>query len=147
MSGQYKYRAFISYSHADEKWAAWLHRALETYKIPKHLVGKTTDFGPVPEKLAPIFRDRDELATSTELGGALTEALEQSACQIVICSPNSAQSRWTNEEILTYKRIGNQDRIFCLIIDGEPGASQSPETADRNVFPKHLCTGWAPMEI
>jgi len=33
-----KYRAFISYSHADEKWAGWLHKALETYRIPKHLV-------------------------------------------------------------------------------------------------------------
>ncbi len=75
MSAQSKYRAFISYSHADEKWAAWLHRALETYKIPKHLIGKPTDFGPVPERLAPIFRDRDELATSTELGGALTATM------------------------------------------------------------------------
>ncbi len=75
MSEQSKYRAFISYSHADEKWAAWLHRALETYKIPKHLIGKPTDFGPVPERLAPIFRDRDELATSTELGGVLTATM------------------------------------------------------------------------
>ncbi len=138
MSEQYKYRAFISYSHADEKWAAWLHKALETYKIPKHLVGQVTDFGPVPERLTPIFRDRDELATSTELGGALTEALEQSACQIVICSPNAAQSRWTNEEILTYKRLGRQDRIFCLIVDGEPHASENSETADQECFPDAL---------
>ena len=138
MSGQYKYRAFISYSHTDEKWATWLHRALETYKIPKHLVGKETDYGPVPEKLAPIFRDRDELATSTELGGALTEALQQSACQIVICSPNAAKSRWTNEEILTFKRLHSPARIYCLIIDGEPGASQSPDTADQECFPHAL---------
>ena len=138
MSDQYKYRAFISYSHADEKWAAWLHRALETYKVPKYLVGKATDFGPVPERIAPIFRDRDELATSTELGGALEEALEQSACQIVICSPNSAQSRWTNEEILTYKRLGRQDRIFCLIVDGEPNASLFEETAEFECFPEAL---------
>jgi len=138
LSGQYKYRAFISYSHTDEKWATWLHRALETYKIPKHLVGKETDYGPVPEKLAPIFRDRDELATSTELGGALTEALQQSACQIVLCSPNAAKSRWTNEEILTFKRLHSPARIYCLIIDGEPGASESPDTADQECFPHAL---------
>jgi len=60
MSGQHKYRAFISYSHADEKWAAWLHRALETYKVPKHLVGKATDYGPVPERIAPIY-DQNQL--------------------------------------------------------------------------------------
>ena len=138
MSDQFKYRAFISYSHADEKWAAWLHKALETYKPPKNLIGKATDYGPVPTRIAPIFRDREELATSTELGDVLTEALRESACLIVICSPSAAQSRWTNEEILTYKRLGRQDRIFCLIVDGEPGASDSPNTADQECFPEGL---------
>jgi hypothetical protein len=30
-----KYRAFISYSHADTNWAKWLHRALEGFTIDK----------------------------------------------------------------------------------------------------------------
>ena len=81
----FKYKAFISYSHKDEKWASWLHKALETYKVPKHLVGQPTEFGPVPERIAPIFRDREELSTSTSLGDVLTTALQNSACQIVIC--------------------------------------------------------------
>ena len=75
MDTQFKYRAFISYSHADEKWAKWLHKALETYRVPKRLVGRETEFGPVPERLAPVFRDRDELATATNLGDILTRAL------------------------------------------------------------------------
>ena len=91
MEQEFKYRAFISYSHADEEWAKWLHKALETYRVPKHLVGRETDAGPVPERLAPIFRDRDELATATNLGETLTRALTQSANQIVICSPAAAK--------------------------------------------------------
>ena len=87
MNTPFKYRAFISYSHGDEKWARWLHRSLETYRVPKHLVGSETEFGPVPARFAPVFRDRDELATATNLGATLITALEQSACQIVICSP------------------------------------------------------------
>ena len=83
MEGPFKYRAFISYSHADEKWCRWLHKSLETYKVPKRLVGQQTPFGPVPERFAPVFRDREELATSTSLGDTLTQALEDSACQIV----------------------------------------------------------------
>lgn len=122
---EYKYRAFISYSHADEKWAAWLHRALETYKVPKYLVGEQTPAGEVPARLGKVFRDRDELASSSSLGADLTDALESSACQIVICSPNAAKSHWTNEEILTYKRLGREDRIFCLIVDGEPGSQHA----------------------
>jgi tetratricopeptide (TPR) repeat protein len=125
VNSEYKYRAFISYSHKDEEWASWLHKALETFKVPKYLVGETTAMGTVPERMGKVFRDREELSSSHSLGTELTQALEDSACQIVICSPNAAKSHWTNEEILTYKRLGREDRIFCLIADGEPGADQA----------------------
>ena len=138
MDPQFKYRAFISYSHSDESWAKWLHKSLETYRVPKHLVGTETEFGPVPERLAPVFRDRDELATATNLGATLTRALEQSAFQVVICSPAAAKSRWVNEEILAFKRLGRESRIFCLIVGGEPGASAVQATADQECFPNAL---------
>ena len=138
MSTNYKYRAFISYSHSDEKWARWLHHALETYRMPKQLVGAVTEFGPVPERFTPVFRDRDELATATNLGATLIAALEQSACQIVICSRKAARSRWVNEEILTFKRLGKSHRIFSLVVDGEPGASADPQLADLECFPNAL---------
>ena len=138
MDTHFKYRAFISYSHADEQWATWLHKALETYHVPKHLVGRETEFGPVPARFAPVFRDRDELATATSLGNTLIRALEQSAFEIVICSPKAANSKWVNEEILTYKRLGREHRIFALIVGGEPGSSASPTTADQECFPNAL---------
>ncbi|RCS30479.1 toll/interleukin-1 receptor domain-containing protein [Rhodanobacter denitrificans] len=121
-----RYRAFISYSHQDKTWAGWLHKALETYAIPKQLVGQTTTAGAIPRRLAPIFRDRDELASATDLGRKVNEALAQSANLIVICSPRSATSHWVNEEVLAFKRLGRSERIFCLIVDGEPGASELP---------------------
>ena len=138
MDSEFKYRAFISYSHSDEHWAKWLHKSLETYSVPKRLVGSQTEFGPVPARFAPVFRDRDELATATNLGETLTRALEQSAFQVVICSPAAAKSRWVNEEILAFKRLGREHRIFCLIVAGEPGASASAATADQECFPNAL---------
>lgn len=132
------YRAFLSYSHHDSKWAAWLHRSLESYRPPRRLVGTVTERGSVPKRLSPIFRDREELPTATDLGAAIGEALRKSACQIVICSPRAAQSRWVNEEILEFKRLGREDRIFCLIIDGEPNASDDPQQADKECFPPAL---------
>ena len=92
----FKYHAFISYSHADRAWGDWLHKALETYAIPSRLVGRTTSAGVVPKSLAPVFRDRDELPSATDLNAKVAEALEQSANLIVICSPRSAASRWDN---------------------------------------------------
>ena len=130
----FRYRAFISYSHRDKAWAGWLHRALETYAVPKRLVGQATAFGEIPARLAPIFRDRDELASATDLGRKVNEALAQSANLLVICSPHSATSHWVNEEVLAFKRLGRSERIFCLIVDGEPGASELPGRTAEECF-------------
>ena len=135
---QARYKAFISYSHTDDKWARWLHRSLESYKPPKHLVGQKTRYGEIPDRLAPIFRDREELPSATDLGGVISEALAQSACQVVICSPAAARSKWVNEEILAFKRLGREDRIFCLIVAGEPNATDLPGRADEECFPQAL---------
>lgn len=131
-----KYHAFISYSHADKAWGDWLHRALETYKVPAALVGRATSradlaapaggppaFETVPGRAYPIFRDREELPTATDLGEILHAALRESRYLIVICSPRSARSQWVNEEILFYKRLGRENRILALIVAGEPNAA------------------------
>ncbi len=132
------YRAFLSYSHRDAKWADWLHKALESYRPPKRLIGTVTARGAVPKRLTPIFRDREELASATDLGTVINAALRQSACQIVICSRQAAKSRWVNEEILAFKRLGREDSVFCLIVDGEPNVSDRPEQADEECFPPAL---------
>jgi tetratricopeptide (TPR) repeat protein len=128
----------LSYSHRDGKWGTWLHKSLESYRPPKQIVGTVTARGPVPKRLTPIFRDREELASATDLGTLLNEALRQSACQIVICSPSSARSKWVNEEILAFKRLGREDRIFALIVGGEPNASDDPAHAEEECFPPAL---------
>ena len=130
----FRYRAFISYSHQDKSWADWLHKALETYRVPSRLVGKTTAAGMIPRRLAPVFRDREELASATDLGRKVNEALRESANLIVICSPRSAMSHWVNEEVLSFKRLGRSERIFCLIVDGEPNASELPGRAAEECF-------------
>lgn len=133
--GDAKYWAFITYSHADEEQATWLHRALERYRVPRKLVGREVLYGPVPRRLFPIFRDRDELPSASSLTDEIEEALRSSRALLVICSPNAAASKWVNEEVKLYKRLGRDDRIFCLIVDGEPGASDRPETGLLEAFP------------
>ena len=122
-AARFTYRAFISYSHRDKAWADWLHKALETYRVPSRLVGTKTAHGEIPRRLNPVFRDREELSSSPELGTKINQALALSESLIVLCSPASATSRWVNEEVLAYKRMGRSARIFCLIVDGEPNAT------------------------
>jgi eukaryotic-like serine/threonine-protein kinase len=97
---QFKYRAFLSYSHADKAWGKWLHAALEGYRIDKDLVGRETPVGPVPKMLRPIFRDREDFSAGHSLTAQTLAALEASQFLIVICSPNAAQSAYVNEELV-----------------------------------------------
>jgi len=115
-----KYWAFLSYSHADKKWGDWLHKALETYRVPRRLVGKESREGKIPRRLFPIFRDREELPVSADLGANITEALRQSRYLIVICSPQAAKSVWVNEEVIRFKKLRRENLILGLIIAGEP---------------------------
>ena len=136
MAKSFKYKAFISYSHQDKKWGDWLHKNLETFRIPKGLVGKETKSGVVPKRLFPIFRDREELPTSHELGKVIGQALQDSSHLVVICSPRSAKSQWVNQEIKEFKRLGKSDNILCLIVDGEPNATDKPGMEEEECFPE-----------
>ena len=88
-----KYWAFISYSHGDSGWADWLHQAIETYRVPSRLQRPAGASEPVPRRLYPVFRDRDELPSAPDLSARIRTALSQSRCLIAICSPRAA-SRW-----------------------------------------------------
>ncbi|MFS8136926.1 MAG: TIR domain-containing protein [Thermomonas sp.] len=121
------YRAFISYSHADSRWARWVHRHVENYRLPGRLRGTHGEFGPLPDRLSPIFRDREDLSSAGELGPKIQEALADSEALIVLCSPDAARSPWVDNEILQFKRLGRGHRIFALILSGEPHAGNAQE--------------------
>jgi hypothetical protein len=115
-----RYAAFLSYSHKDSAAAGRLHRRLETYRMPKRLVGTETPRGPVPARLAPIFRDREELPAATDLSATVREALAQSGALIVLCSPAAAGSLWVAEEIETFRRIHPDRPILAAVLDADP---------------------------
>jgi len=115
-----RYRAFISYSHRDARWGRWIHRQLESYRLPSAIVGRATPFGPVPDRLQPIFRDRDELGTATDLSTEIQTALQRSLFLVVVCSPAAAASRWVDQEIRLFKRLHGEDRVRAIIVGGEP---------------------------
>lgn len=131
-----RYKAFLSYSHRDKATAVWLHRALESYRVPSKLVGAETGVGKVPARIRPIFRDREELSASHDLGGEIRAALEASEFLIVVCSPAAAASQWVNQEILTFKQMHGEHRVLALIASGEPFSPASK--SDEECFPAGL---------
>ncbi|NWG72022.1 MAG: TIR domain-containing protein [Parvularculaceae bacterium] len=135
---EYKFKAFISYSHADERHGEWLQRALEQFRTPISLVGKVTGSGEVPSRLTPIFRDRNDLPAAGNLNAEIQAALAASQYQIVLCSPNAAASRWVNEEIKLFKKLHGQERTLAIIVAGEPGASAKSGRESEECFPPAL---------
>ncbi|MGB0852928.1 MAG: toll/interleukin-1 receptor domain-containing protein [Pikeienuella sp.] len=117
---QRNYAAFISYSHADEAFASRLHKRIEAWRTPARLVGIPSRDGKVPARLFPVFRDREELPTSSDLGGVIHAALMHSRYLLVLCSPRAAQSQWVNQEILQFKQIHGEGKIIAAILEGEP---------------------------
>ena len=128
----FRYKAFVSYSWADAAWGKWLHQAIETYRTPAALIGKDGANGPVPARLHPLFKDREEEAAGSSIGNAVETALDASEFLIVICSPRSAQSQWVNREIAWFKTHRDPGNILALIVDGEPGGG------DTECFPRAL---------
>lgn len=118
-----RYRAFISYSHADAAAARWLQRALERYRPPSALRASRPD---LPARLYPVFRDQDELASAHDLSDSIRQAMDESEALVVVCSPAAAASRWVDEEIRHFRASGRGHRIFCYLVAGlpDPGSPQ-----------------------
>src|SRR4051812_42232519 len=115
-----RYTAFLSYSHRDAAAAARLHRRLEAYRVPKRLVGADAPRGPVPRRLWPIFRDREELPAASDLSETVRTALGQSGALVILCSPSAATSLWVAEEIETFRRLHSDRPILAAVLDGDP---------------------------
>jgi tetratricopeptide (TPR) repeat protein len=117
----YPYAAFISYRHAelDRRWAKWLHKTLETYRVPRSLVRSRG----LPPRIGRVFRDEEELPVSSSLSGEIDKALIASKFLIVICSRQTPSSKWVNREVERFRELGRGDRILAVLIDGEPHES------------------------
>jgi len=116
------YRSFLSYSHADQKWAKWLHTRLEHFKVDKDLIGRLTVHGRVPDSLYPIFRDRFEFGAGDTLLEQTRTAIDNSGSLIVICSAHAARSKYVDQEIALFRVKHPERPIIPVIVSGSPGS-------------------------
>lgn len=114
-----KYRAFLSYAHADQSLGRWLHRELERFRIDKQLAGRVTAIGPVPASLRPIFRDREDFTGGHSLTDATIAALDASATLIVLCSLTAATRPAVNEEVRLFRSRHPERPVIPVILDGK----------------------------
>ena len=125
------YDAFISYRHAElDKFVAEnLHRQLEAFRLPKSVAKKMEHSGSgecgteARTRIRRVFRDRDELPLTNNLEDPIRKALAESEYLIVICSPRLKESIWCKKEIETFISMHGRDKIFAVLVEGEPEES------------------------
>ncbi|MDR1979003.1 MAG: toll/interleukin-1 receptor domain-containing protein [Synergistaceae bacterium] len=127
----YKYYAFISYKRggADEKYASWLQRRLERYRIPA-----ITGIQELPKRLK-VFRDKTDLGSYASLDEGLSRNLEISRFLVVICSPRSAESPYVADEVHYFLENRSTEGIVPFIIDGTP---EPRNEAEKQCYPSCL---------
>lgn len=118
-----RFGAFISYRHIDpdRKVAAWLQAALETYRVPPALAAAGTK-----PRLGRVFRDEEELAASGDLSQSIQDALQRADALVVVCSARTPGSQWVNAEVQRFAELGRADRVFALLVEGEPADAFPP---------------------
>lgn len=98
--------------------AKWLQRRLEGFKLPTEI---HNEIDAKSRYLRPVFRDQSDLNTGI-LSDELRKNLEESKYLILICSKNSAQSKWVSDEAKAFVEMGRLARIIPIIIpDGNTG--------------------------
>ena len=123
ISNPFKYFAFISYSSKDTAWGKKLQKKLEHYRMPATLC---QEHGWKRNPMDPVFFAPTDIQPNY-LEEELKERLKSSQHLIVICSPNSAQSKYVGLEIEFFHSLGHTKNIHFFIVEGTPH-SGNPKT-------------------
>ncbi len=113
----YHYKAFISYRHAelDTKVAVEVQSRLERYRIPGS-IRKT--YG--QKTIGRIFRDKDELPSTSDLNDNIKNAIRTSEYLICICSPRYIESIWCQKEIEFFLESHDKTHVLTVLAEGDP---------------------------
>ena len=123
------YDAFLSYSHEDLEFASKLQKALNTYHPPKD--------PDIPQKRLKIFRDKENL-TGTAYEAAIEKSLSKCRNFIVVCSSNSRNSKYVNDEITRWVKRNDPSTIIPILLSGVPNNTATADQEELKAFPKAL---------
>lgn len=132
--------AFISYSRRDKTIANWLHKQLENYAYPQNLVRKENR-PPDNKYIRPIFIDTKDLNVDTHpFDEDIKEHLKNSRYLILICSINSAKSKYVNKEVNYFleQHENNYNLIIPFFIDDVTEDSILPTIKGTPVMNRHF---------
>ena len=117
---KYHYKAFISYRHAelDTKVAVEIQNRIERCFIPGSI---RRELG--INSIGRVFRDKDELPSTSDLNDHIKNAIRNSEYLICICSPRYIESVWGRREIELFLESHDRQHVLTVLAEGEPNES------------------------
>ena len=114
---EYHYKAFISYRHAelDTKVAVEIQNRIERYIIPGSI---RRELG--IKSIGRVFRDKDELPSTSDLNDNIKNAITNSEFLICICSPRYIESIWCRKEIEFFLESHDKHHVLTVLAEGDP---------------------------
>ena len=106
--GAYKYKAFITYSHADMSLATALQSGLHSFAKPWYQL-----------RAIRVFRDQTNLSANPDLWSSIETAILDSEYLLIMASPEAARSAWVPREIDTFLRFNSFDKVILVLSSGE----------------------------
>ena len=130
MTASEHYNAFISYRHnpRDASVAKAIQNGLEHFVIPPSVKKQTGK-----RRIDRVFRDKEELPLTRDLGENIDRALANSEFLIVICSPELQESRWCMREIEVFLASHSKDQVLTVVTEGEPSDVIPPVLLEETV--------------
>ena len=122
---KYKYKAFISYSHAaDGKLAPILQSSLHRFTRPFYKL-----------RAMYVFRDETTLHLTPELWPSIQEALSKSEFFILLASPDAADSEWVQKEVNEWLALnkGSLKKLLIVLTEGDIKWDEEKRDFDWNI--------------
>src|SRR6266568_2748899 len=99
---EYKYKAFISYSHtADHRFAPALQQALQNFAKPWH-----------QRRAIRVFRDETDLSISPQAWADIEQALAASEFFLLLASRQAVASKWVKRELEYWLKYRSMDSLL-----------------------------------
>jgi tetratricopeptide (TPR) repeat protein len=111
-----------------------LHKRLEAYRLPKHLLGVAGIAGS-DGRLGQVFRDQEDLPAAQDLAQSVKKALAASNALVVLCSPDAKASPWVTRELELFRELHPDKPILAALLSGEP----------EDAFPPSLYASGEPL--
>jgi WD40 repeat protein len=126
---EFKYDAFISYSRRDIVFARRFEETLNAWAPPRDLQ--------VPQRRLRVFRDESDF-TGPDYITSLENHLRTSAKLIVLCSPDSAGSKYVADEIRRFAEFRGAGNIIPVLVAGLPNNEAGPADDAKRAFADDL---------